>query len=172
MQYVDVISLYPYICKYGKVPTGHPKVYVGEACPSDYLNREVIIKCKVLAPRDLYHPVLPYNCNSRLMFPLCATRADTMNQGSCAHSNAERCITGTWVIDEVCKAVEMGYSVVEVLEFWEYEVTRLENGQGGLIAGYMNMFLKLKQEASSCVKSEADEDRYIEDYRRAEGVCS
>jgi hypothetical protein len=30
---VDVISLYPYICKYGKFPVGHPKVYVGADCP-------------------------------------------------------------------------------------------------------------------------------------------
>ena len=28
IHYVDVISLYPYICKYGKFPVGHPKVYV------------------------------------------------------------------------------------------------------------------------------------------------
>jgi hypothetical protein len=163
---VDVISIYPYICKYGKAPTGHPKVYVGDACPSDCLNREGIIKCKVVPPTDLYHPVLPYKCNSRLMFPLCATCADTMNVGDCKHSDAERCITGTWVIDEVCKAVNMGYSVVEVLEFWEYKITRLENGQGGLFAGYVNMFLKLKQKASgyqSWVQSEAQKDQYIED---------
>ena len=36
------------------------------------------------------------------------------------------------------------------------------------------MFLKLKQESSgnpSCVQSEADKDKYIEEYRRAEGVA-
>jgi hypothetical protein len=68
----------------------------------------------------------------------------------------------------------MGYSVEDVLEFWEYKVTRLENGEGGLFAGYVDMFLKLKQEASgypNWVKSEADEDKYIGDYRRAEGIA-
>jgi len=30
---LNVISLYPYICKYGKYPFGHPKVYVGADCP-------------------------------------------------------------------------------------------------------------------------------------------
>jgi hypothetical protein len=34
IRYVDVISLYPYICKYGKFPVGHPKVYVGADFPS------------------------------------------------------------------------------------------------------------------------------------------
>ena len=33
IHYVDVISLYPYICKYGKFPAGYPKVYVGADWP-------------------------------------------------------------------------------------------------------------------------------------------
>jgi len=77
IHYVNVISLYPYICKYRKFPLGHPKVYVGADCPSDCLDREGIIKCKVLPPRKLYHPVLPYKSNSKLMFPLCSACADT-----------------------------------------------------------------------------------------------
>jgi hypothetical protein len=47
-----------------------------------------------------------------------------MNQGDCKHADEERCIVGTWVVDEISKAVEMGYSVVDVFEFWEYSVTR------------------------------------------------
>jgi hypothetical protein len=68
----------------------------------------------------------------------------------------------------------MGYSLVDVFEFWEYTVTRFENGEGGLFAVYVNMFLKLKQESSdypSWVHSEDDKDRYIEDYRRTEGIA-
>jgi G:T-mismatch repair DNA endonuclease (very short patch repair protein) len=81
IHYVDVISLYPYICKYGKFHVGHPKVYVGADCPPDCLDREGIMKCKVLPPRCLYHLVLPYKSNSKLMFPLCSACSDTMNQG-------------------------------------------------------------------------------------------
>jgi hypothetical protein len=77
---VDVISLYPYISKYGKFPVGHPKVYVGVDCPPGCLDREGIIRCRVLPPRNLYHPVLPYKSNSRLIFPLFSTCADTMNE--------------------------------------------------------------------------------------------
>ena len=175
IQYVDVISLYPYICKYGKFPIGHPKVYVGADCPPDCLNREGIIKCKVLPPRKLYHPVLPYKRNSKLMFSLCSTCADTMNQDCCTHSDEERCIVGTWVVDEVRKAVDLGYSVRETFEFWEYQFTyyNQDTNSGGLFAQYVNMFLKLKQEASgypSWVQSEEDKNKYIEDYRRAGGI--
>ena len=54
------------------------------------------------------------------MFPLCSVCADTMNQGGCTHSEEEWCIVGKWVVDEVCKSVQMGYSLVDVFEFWEY----------------------------------------------------
>jgi hypothetical protein len=116
IHYVDVISLYAYICKYGKFPTDHPQVYVGADCPTDCLAREEIIKCKVLPPRGVYHRVLPYKSNAKLMFPLCCKCADT-HQGECTHSDKERCIVGTWVVDELRKAVEMDYSSVETFEF-------------------------------------------------------
>jgi hypothetical protein len=70
-------------------------------------------------------------------------------------------------VDEVCKAVEMGYTLVEVFEFWEYSVTRFENGEGNIFAEYVNMFLQLKKESSgypSWVRSEDDKDKYIKDY--------
>ena len=94
-------------------------------------------------PMRLYNPVFPYKCNSKLMFPLCSACA-TMNQGRCAHSDDERCIIGSWLTDEVRKAVDMGYGLVEVFEFWEYSVTCFDKdtNSGGLVAEYVNMFLK------------------------------
>jgi len=168
IRYVDLISLYPYICYYGKFPVGHPKVYVGADCPPDSLDREGVTKCKVLPHRGLYNPVLPYKSNSKLMFPLCSTCADTMNQDDCTRSDEERCIVGTWVVDEVRKAVEMGYDLMDVNEFWEYEVTCFvkDTNSAGIFAEYVNMFLKLKQESSgfpSWVQSEENKDKYIED---------
>jgi len=32
LQYVNVMSLYPYICKYFKFPVGHPVIHVEDAC--------------------------------------------------------------------------------------------------------------------------------------------
>jgi len=32
VQYCDVMSLFPYICKYFKFPIGHPIIHVGDAC--------------------------------------------------------------------------------------------------------------------------------------------
>ena len=40
--------MYPNICKYGKFPLGHPKLYVGARRPPECIDREGIMKCKVL----------------------------------------------------------------------------------------------------------------------------
>jgi len=76
-------------------------------------------------------------------------------------------------VDEVLKAIGMGHGLMNVFEFWDYEITCPDRGtnSGSLFAEYINMFLKLKQESSgypAWVQSEADKDNYIEDYRRAE----
>ena len=84
------------------------------------------------------------------MFPLCSACGDTMDQGNCTHTDEERCLHGTWVVDEFHKAVEVDYGLVNVIEFWEYERTCFERGtnSGGLFEEYFNMFVKLKQESS------------------------
>ena len=86
------------------------------------------------------------------MIPLCSFCADTMNQGPCTNSDEDRCIVGTWVVDEVRKAVNIGFDLVDVFQFWEYEVTCFDKdaNSGGLFAEYVNMFLKLKEESSGC----------------------
>jgi hypothetical protein len=98
-----------------------------------------------------------------------------MNQGDCTHSDEERCIVGAWVADKLRKAVEMGYGLVKTFEFWEYNVMRYDKttNSGGLFAQYVNMFLKLKQQSSgypSWVRTEEDQDKYIGENRRAEGI--
>ena len=110
------------------------------------------------------------------MFPLCTACANTINQGSCTRSNEERCIIVSWLRDEVRKAVDMGYGLDELFEFWEYSVTCFDKdtNSSGLFAEYVNMFLKLKQESSdfpSWLQSEDDKNRYFEDYPRAERIA-
>jgi len=162
---VDVISLYPYICKYGKFPVGHPKVYVGADCPPDCLVGRVLLNVRICLLGE-YHPGLLYKSNSKLMFPLCSACADTMNQDDCTHSDEERCIVGTWIVDEVRKAVDMSYGLVDVYEFWDYKVTCFDKDtNSGLFVENVNMFLKLKPESSgypSWVQSEENKDKYIE----------
>jgi G:T-mismatch repair DNA endonuclease (very short patch repair protein) len=48
IEYCDVISLYPYICKYFKFSTGHPVIHVGEMCKyvEACLQINGLIKCR------------------------------------------------------------------------------------------------------------------------------
>ena len=131
---------------------------------------------KVLHPRKLYNPVLPYKRKSKLIFPLCSACTNTMNEGYCSHTYEERDIFGTCLVDEFRKTIDMGYVLMNVFEFLEYEMTCFDrcSNSGGLFAENVNMFLKLKQESSgypSWFQSEADREKYIEDYRRAEGIA-
>ena len=179
IQYVDVISLYPYICKYFKFPIGHPVIHVGETCEDKEaaLQKEGLVKCLVLPPKRLYHPVLPYRCNNKLLFCLyktCAIQHNTDNE--CTNETvAERAFAGTWVIDEVRMAVQKGYVVVKIYEVYEYDVTQYDRltGQGVLFVEYIDTFLKLKTEASgypAWVRNPADQDRYVDNFYASEGV--
>ena len=70
IKYIDVCSLYPTICKYGQFPLGHPTIYSQENIDKDNIRQYCgLIKCKVLPPTNLYHPVLPQKCSQKLMFP-------------------------------------------------------------------------------------------------------
>uniref|UniRef100_A0A1Y1LSM0 DNA-directed DNA polymerase n=1 Tax=Photinus pyralis TaxID=7054 RepID=A0A1Y1LSM0_PHOPY len=97
IRYLDVCSLYPYVNKYGKYPVVHSWVLVTtEELGIVNLNTaEGLVKCTILPPQNLYYPVLPYRCHQRLMFPLCRTCCETMQQEVCNHSVEDRQFTGT-----------------------------------------------------------------------------
>ena len=177
IKYVDVCSLYPFICKYGKFPVGHPTIIIGhEECIKEDLTKiNGLIKCSILPPSDLFHPVLPLKQNNKLMFALCRTCGEKMYQGECTHTVEERSMTNTWVIDEVVKALEKGYKIMEIHEIWRYNVEEYdhESKSGGLFTEMMNKFIKMKQEASgwpsSCNTTE-EKNEYIKHYMHNEGV--
>ena len=145
---------------------GHPQIITENfADISTYFG---LIKCTILPPRGLLHPVLPYRTPQNLMFPLCKTCADTKNQNPCTHTDQERAIRGTWCHVEVMKAIEKGYVVLNLHEVWHWEETTDE-----LFKEYVDTFLKIKQEASGyppdCVTDE-QKQRYIDRYYEHEGI--
>lgn len=175
IKYVDVCSLYPWTNKYGKYPVGHPEVIVAEECRKQNLNNiDGLIKCKILPPQNLYHPLLPIKLNKKLIFCLCLSCAkDSLKE--CCHTPEERALVGTWVMDEVKEAISLGYEILEVYEIWKYRVEQYdcESKTGGLFTDYMNKFLKIKQQSSgwpkNC-KTEEEQKRYIDEYLEREGV--
>ena len=174
IDYYDVTSLYPWVNKTGKIPLGHPSIITENFKELD--EYEGLIKCKVIPPKSLFHPVLPCKCNGKLLFHLCKTCADTQEQKTCSHSSEERSFVGTWVTDEVKKAVKMGYAIAKIYEVWHFnQISQYDSKSktGGLFTEYVNTFLKLKQEASGWPKwclTEEDKRTYIDSFYKKEGI--
>ena len=114
--YVDVTSLYPYVCKYEKFPLGLSVVHVGDACKEKEacLHRDGLMKCTIVPTGRLYHPVLPFRDKQKLMFSL-PNMFSNLKYWEFHHKTDEyRALTGTWVIDEVRHALQKRY------RFWRF----------------------------------------------------
>ena len=88
---MDFTSLYPWVNKYREIPIGHPEILISEALvdrsPTEFFG---MIKCEILPPPYLFHPLLPYRAQGKLMFLLCRTCAENLQQACCEHSDEER----------------------------------------------------------------------------------
>ena len=174
IHYIDVTSLYPWINKTSLYPKGHP-TFITQPGHTDIHQYFGLIQCQVLPPRGLYHPVLPYRYDSKLLFPLCARCVEEeMDKplldrcAECNHTDEQRALTGTWCSPELDKAVELGYEVQYIYEVWHFEETCK-----GLFKDYVNTWLKIKQEASGWptgVETEEQKQTYINDYFKHEGI--
>ena len=145
-RYVDFCSLYPTVQYYQKYPVGHPtKIFNPEKYDKSWYG---LIKCKVVPPRKLYHPVLPQRIKvdsyEKLVFTLCKTCAETRNQNKCKHTDTQRSFIGTWTTDEVSKALEKGYKILRIYEVWHFA-----KSTDTLFKGYIRRFMKIKLESSS-----------------------
>ena len=175
IRYVDFTSLYPYINKYSKYPVGHPKIITKEFQGIEqYFG---LAKVKILPPRGLYHPVLPYRSGGKLKFPLCQTCADNETQTPCECTEDARALTGTWCTPEIHMAMSKGYRIVKIYEVYHWEKTMQYQPGGaeeeGLFTAYINTFLKIKQEASgwpAWCTSEQEKQEYITKYHEKEGI--
>ena len=171
--YYDVTSLYPWVNKYGKYPVGHPSIITSSF--EDIDSYEGIIKCKILPPRKLLIPVLPLKTEDKLLFPLCRTCAVNKQQTPCQHAEDNRALVGTWITDEVKKAILKGYRILQIYEVWHYnDVVQYDPAtkSGGLFADYINTFAKVKQESSdwpSWCSSDEKKNEYIYNYYEKEG---
>ncbi|XP_074650414.1 uncharacterized protein LOC141905419 [Tubulanus polymorphus] len=167
IKYIDICSLYPYVNSRCSYPIGHPTVITENF--GDIKDYYGLIKCRILPPRGLYLPILPYRANGKLSFPLCRSCAEDSNQRErCRHSEDERAITGTWVSLEIQKAVELGYRIIGIFEIWNGE-----RSETGLFADYIGKFLKVKTEVSgwpSPDMTRAEKDQFLSDYFEREGI--
>jgi len=175
IHYIDVTSLYPWMNKTCVYPKGHPR-FISQPGHTDIHLYFGLIQCRVLPPRNLYHPVLPYRHEGKLLFPLCATCVqDEMPKSlwertvQCTHTIEQRVLTGTWCTPELNKAVALGYEIQYIYEVWQFDETC-----EGLFRDYVNTWLKIKQEASGWPSWVGDDEtkrqQYLREYHEHEGI--
>ena len=137
IQMVDFVSQYPTTligksyCPYTQklmewnLPTGVPtKLFV-----HDYKMNEklAVVKCRVLAPRNLYAPFLGYyvkslvNGSREVMYGLCRTCMQNRIMNDCTHSDTFRSFVGTWTSVELQHAIVLGYVIEKTIDVWEYQ---------------------------------------------------
>lgn len=137
IKYLDVCSLYPTMCSFKMVPTGHPTIYFGSECDRNRISRNHsnpyfgYIRCRVKPNPHDQIGLLP--CKSeedRLVFSL------------------EEKI-GMWFTEEIFLALENGYEILDIYEVHHFDQ---ENRSDTLMRGYMEYFLRMKQESEGWVK--------------------
>ena len=98
IEYLDFTSLYPFVNKTKKYVVSHPTIIRKNFQPiPSYFG---LIKCKILAPANLYHLVLPIRAKGKLFFPL--WKQCVMESSSeCRHSEEEHSFWGTFTTIEV-----------------------------------------------------------------------
>ena len=176
ISYVDFTSLYPSINKYGTYPVGFPQIIYQ---PENQNIHEYfgIAQVDILAPERLYHPVLPVRAGGKLTFPLCRSCVQEEiakplleRSNMCGHTREQRMLHGTWCTPELQKAVEKGYVIEKIHEVWHFPENHRKEG---LFAGYVNTWLKLKQESAGWpagVETPEQKAEYVRRYEQHEGI--
>ena len=174
IEYADIVSEYPTVLKFRDFPAKHPQILV-EPGTTDINQWFGLIKCKVLPPRKLYHPVLPVHAEGKLIFPLCRScipaeleKASPFRSCTCQHTEEERTILGTWCSPELQKAVEKGYQILHV-----YEVHHFAERLNGFCPSYIDKWMAVKAENSklpSWVQTREDKERFAQEYQDNIGI--
>ena len=174
IHYYDYTSLYPFVNKTARYPLGHPQI-ISQPGTTDISQYFGLIKCSILPPKGLYHPVLPYKHDEKLLFPLCRscveeeTQKPMLERSCTCHTDQERTLTGTWCSPELQKALELGYTIQHIYEVWHFNDTKV-----GLFADYVNTWLKIKTEASGWPKDVGADERkrqqFLRDFKEREGI--
>jgi hypothetical protein len=165
INYIDVVSLYPWVCATQRMCTGVPQIYIGAQVRPERLQRDHpqayfgYAHVKVKGCKDDYFGGVP--------------RKDR-ESGRLVFDNSEYRVT--CFIDELRERIDNGATVLEVYEVWHWdEVESLE----GPMSGYVAYFLRDKMECSGwkalCgrVPETEDDKAAVCDHLEAEnlGLC-
>jgi hypothetical protein len=140
INYIDVVSEYPFVCSHRKMPVGVPKCMIGKAIdktrlsathPQSYFG---FVRCRVLPNKNDLIAILParrtIDGDTKLMFDL---------------EEKEGC----WHTELIYLALEHGYKILDIYEVWHWSPSQCSVN---LFKGYMEYFLRMKQQSEGWEK--------------------
>lgn len=159
LKYIDVCSLYPWVCAFKEMPVDHPQVLTGSFLEPHRLHPDHphaywgFAKVKIIPSRKDELGILPSRDadTGRLEFNLLPK-------------------TGTWHTEEIYLAIRQGYVVEEIVQVYHWSPSKRSDS---LFRGYVSHFLKQKQEADGWKKAGAScaEPGEEEQLRVVEELC-
>ena len=172
IHYYDFTSLYPYICKFGEFPLGHPKI-IRIFNSNEIEEYNGLVYCVVLPPQNLFLPILPTRINGKLYFPLCYNCA-LDHCYHCNHTEEDRALIGCWVSIELKTAIRFGYKILKIFEVWHFDnISKISENSYGIFGEFINSCIKGKIEASGWPNpnmNAEERNRYINEYYSKEKI--
>jgi len=133
----DVCSLYPFVCSQKELPVGPHEVIFSvdidysRLTPTHEDRYFGFVRCKVTPPKDDFLGILP-------------ARTKGMNDNDIKLMYDLHPKIGCWHTEFIYLAMKHGYIINEIYEVWHWPKERRSTT---LMRGYMEFFLRMKQEA-------------------------
>lgn len=140
--HLDVCSLYPYVCSWKELPMGIPTIHFGLKIDKSRLHPNSpnpffgFARVKVIPNKQDLIAILPHR-----------TKKSTLEDEKLVYDLNPK--VGCWHTEMIYLAIEHGYIIEEVYEVWDYPT---EQRSSTLMRGYMEYFLRMKQEAEGWEK--------------------
>lgn len=161
IMYVDFTSAYPYVCKNGIYPKGHPVEIVPEpgSALAEFREGDALMSegasiwcVDIRCPLHLYHPLLHFKDpeSGLLLF-------DLQDKTKAMYTNFE-----------LIEAIRLGYVITKVHKIYHWPETIQ-----GVFKDYINIFLKMKQQAGGWPREDMTAEEkaaYIQEYKDNEGI--
>lgn len=152
----DVCSMYPFVCAFRRLPTGHPLVLTGSWIQPERLHPD--------------HPEAYWGFAKVRIQPNRKDRLGLLpsrdpDTGRLEFNLLEK--VGTYHTEELYLAIRQGYVVEEIIQVYHWDN---ENSREDLFRGYVDHFIRIKQQAEGWKKNgataetpeEEEKDRVVE----------
>lgn len=128
---IDINGLYAFCAVKNAFAVGKYDIVVGQDLEhitilnnKFYYKKQKVfgaIQLAILPPKNLNIPFLLYRTkNRKSLLTLCAKCAEQHNQKQCLHSDIERCLMSSYMINEIEYALNLGYKILKIFECHVY----------------------------------------------------